>query len=146
VPIVIRVASFFAVHATYYLNGYSFLERELTRNKVGHRKDHDAFLPVDNVAALQTAIRRNLRRSSQRAIERETCHVFQDHHGRFACFQAQCLKVYIDFPLCSESPCLSPLAQCAIPASIHDVRAIRIQEVLLHAGNTVGGWTATKLF
>jgi hypothetical protein len=28
---------------------------------------------------------------------------------------------------------------------IHDVRVIRIQEVLLHGGSTVGGWTAKQI-
>ena len=54
-PIVIRIASFFPFHATYYLNGHSFMERELTRNKIGFRKDDNAFLAVDDVAALQAA-------------------------------------------------------------------------------------------
>src|SRR3984957_14978248 len=54
-PVVIRVASFFPFHATYYLNGHSFMERELTRGQVGFRKDDTAFLAVDDVAALQAA-------------------------------------------------------------------------------------------
>jgi hypothetical protein len=54
-PIVIRMASFFPFHATYYLNGHSFMERELTRGKIGFRKDDNAFLAVDDVAALQAA-------------------------------------------------------------------------------------------
>jgi hypothetical protein len=54
-PIVVRMASFFPFHATYYLNGHSFMERELTRSKVGFRKDDNAFLAVDDVAALQAA-------------------------------------------------------------------------------------------
>src|SRR4030088_2240433 len=54
-PIVIRVASFFPFHATYYLNGHSFMERELKRNNIGFRKDDNAFLAVDDVAALQSA-------------------------------------------------------------------------------------------
>ena len=32
-PMAIRVASFFPFQATYYLNGHSFLEQELNRNK-----------------------------------------------------------------------------------------------------------------
>src|SRR3982074_105300 len=47
-PIIIRVASFFPFHATYYLNGHSFMERELTRGKVGFRKNDNAFLAVDD--------------------------------------------------------------------------------------------------
>jgi hypothetical protein len=50
-----RVASFFPFHATYYLNGHSFMERELTRGKIGFRKDANAFLAVDDVTALQAA-------------------------------------------------------------------------------------------
>jgi hypothetical protein len=54
-PIVMRVASFFPFHATYYLNGHSFMEQELKRNNIGFRKDDNAFLAVDDVAALQAA-------------------------------------------------------------------------------------------
>jgi len=54
-PIVIRVASFFPFHATYWLNGHSFIERELARAGIAFRKDDNAFLAVDDVAALQAA-------------------------------------------------------------------------------------------
>lgn len=54
-PIVVRVASFFPVHTTYYLNGHSFMERELIRGKIGFRKNDNAFLAVDNVVELQAA-------------------------------------------------------------------------------------------
>ena len=54
-PIVIRVARFFPFHATYWLNGHSFIERELNRSQVGFRKNDNAFLAVDDVAALQAA-------------------------------------------------------------------------------------------
>ncbi|HEV2245824.1 MAG TPA: hypothetical protein VGW37_04145 [Terriglobia bacterium] len=54
-PIVIRVASFFPFHATYYLNGHSFMERELTRGKVGFQKDDNAFLAVADVTVPQAA-------------------------------------------------------------------------------------------
>jgi hypothetical protein len=54
-PIIMRMASFFPFHATYYLNGHSFMERELIRGKVGFRKDDNAFLAVDDVAVLQVA-------------------------------------------------------------------------------------------
>jgi len=53
--VVIRVASFFPFRATYWLNGHSFMERELKRNNIGFRKDDNAFLAVDDVAALQAA-------------------------------------------------------------------------------------------
>lgn len=54
-PIIVRVASFFPFHATYWLNGHSFIERELTRVGIGFHKNDNAFLAVDNVAALQAA-------------------------------------------------------------------------------------------
>src|SRR6202048_2882465 len=54
-PIVLRVASFFPFHATYWLNGHSFIEQELNRAKIGFRKSDNAFLAVDNAAELQAA-------------------------------------------------------------------------------------------
>ena len=54
-PFVMRVATFFPFQTTYYLNGHSFIEQELNRAKVGFRKDDNAFLAVDDVAALQAA-------------------------------------------------------------------------------------------
>jgi hypothetical protein len=54
-PIIIRVASFFPFHATYWINGHSFIEQELNRSQVGFRKNDNAFLAVDDAAALQAA-------------------------------------------------------------------------------------------
>src|SRR5215475_7638111 len=54
-PIIVRVASFFPFHATYWLNGHSFIERELSRAGIGFHKNDNAFLAVDDVAALQAA-------------------------------------------------------------------------------------------
>jgi hypothetical protein len=54
-PMVMRVASFFPFQTAYYLNGHSFIERELTRAQIGFRKNDNAFLAVDDVAALQAA-------------------------------------------------------------------------------------------
>src|SRR5438132_6800710 len=54
-PIIIRVASFFPFHATYWLNGHSFIEQELKRGNIGFHKNDNAFLAVDDVAALQAA-------------------------------------------------------------------------------------------
>jgi hypothetical protein len=54
-PMVMRVATFFPFQTTYYLNGHSFIEQELNRAQVGFRKNDNAFLAVDNVAALQAA-------------------------------------------------------------------------------------------
>jgi hypothetical protein len=54
-PIIVRVASFFPFHATYWLNGHSFIEQELKRKQIGFRKNDNAFLAVDDAAELQAA-------------------------------------------------------------------------------------------
>jgi len=54
-PIIVRVASFFPFHATYWLNGHSFMEQELNRKQIGFQKNDNAFLAVDDVAELQAA-------------------------------------------------------------------------------------------
>lgn len=54
-PFVMCVGSFFPFKATYYLNGHSFIEHQLTRAEIGFRKDDNAFLAVGDVAALQAA-------------------------------------------------------------------------------------------
>jgi len=54
-PMVMRVASFFPFQTTYYLNGHNFIEQELKRAQIGFRKNDNAFLAVDDVAALQAA-------------------------------------------------------------------------------------------
>jgi hypothetical protein len=54
-PIIVRMASFFPFHATYWLNGHSFIERELTKAGIGFHKNDNAFLAVDDVATLQAA-------------------------------------------------------------------------------------------
>jgi hypothetical protein len=52
---VVRVASFFPFQTAYYLNGHSFIEQELKRAGIGFRKHDNAFLAVDDVAALQAS-------------------------------------------------------------------------------------------
>jgi hypothetical protein len=278
-PIIVRVASFFPFHATYWLNGHSFIERELKRAGIGYRKNDNAFLAVDDVAALQAAadrlspaiIRKQLdywtlilgpkfskqerekislsrfyaiaqieycrnfifkrhfpihkifERSCEIGLWRLTAnriseifgvrlnkrlhgklatvidqiehghHVFRaywknaflkqyekfscflrnelcsnnlrdfglkkglDHldavrkrfqtiTDRFAEFQAQCLNVHVDFPLLQRLALPITIGSVRYPGvKIHDARIIRLLEVLLHGGNTVGGWTAKQI-
>jgi hypothetical protein len=278
-PIIVRVASFFPFHATYWLNGHSFMERELKRAGIGFRKNDNAFLAVSDVAALQAAadrlssaiIRRQLdywtlilgpkfskkergqmnlsrfyamsqieycrnfifkrhfpihkiyERSCEIGLWRLTAnriseifgvrlnkrlrgklatvidqiehghHVFRaywknaflkqyekfscflrnelcsnnlrdfglkkglDHlddvrkrfqtiTDRFAGFQAQCLNVHVDFPLLQRLALPITAGSVRYPGiKIHDVRIIRLLEVLLHGGNTVGGWTSNQI-
>src|SRR5260370_15344738 len=54
-PMVMRVGSFFPFQTTYYLNGHNFIEQELNRAQIGFRKNDNAFLAVDDVAARQAA-------------------------------------------------------------------------------------------
>jgi len=54
-PMVMRAASFFPFQTTYYLNGHNFIEKELDREKVGFRKNDNAFLAVSDPGALQRA-------------------------------------------------------------------------------------------
>ncbi|MGH8338405.1 MAG: hypothetical protein ACRETL_16625, partial [Gammaproteobacteria bacterium] len=278
-PIIVRVASFFPFHATYWLNGHSFMERELERAGVGFRKNDNAFLAVDDVAALQAAadrlspaiIRKQLdywtfllgpkfsqrersqmnlsrfysmaqieycrnfifkrhfpihkifERSCELGLWRLTAHriseifgvrlnkrlrgklatvIEQIEHGhhvfraywkngflkqyekfsrflrnelcsnnlrdfglkkgidhldavrkqfqiitdRFAGFQAQCLNVHVDFALLQRLALPITIGSVRYPGiKIHDTRIIRLLEVLLHGGNTVGGWTAKQI-
>ena len=278
-PIIIRVASFFPFHATYWLNGHSFIEQELNRKQIGFRKNDNAFLAADDVAELQAAadrlspeiIRKQLdywtlilgpkfskKERRQMSLSRfyaisqiEYCRnfIFKRHfpihkifersceiglwrltanriseifgvrlnkrlrgklatvidqieHGhhvfraywknaflkqyekfsrflrneicsnnlrdfglkkgldhldavrqrfqiitdRFAGFQAQCLNVHVDFPLLQRLALPITLGSVRYPGiKIHDARVIRLLEVLLHGGNTVGGWTAKQI-
>ena len=71
---------------------------------------------------------------------------FQIITDRFAGFQAQCLNVHVDFPLLYRLALPITIGSIRYPGiKIHDVRIIRLVEVLLHGGNTVGGWTAKQI-
>jgi hypothetical protein len=278
-PIIVRMASFFPFHATYWLNGHSFMEQELKRRQIGFQKNDNAFLAVDDVAQLQAAadrlspaiIRKQLdywtfllgpkfskkeraqvnlsrfyaigqieycrnfifrrqfpihkifERSCEIGLWRLTAnriseifgvrlnkrlrgklatvidqiehghHVFRaywkaavlrqyekysrylrnelcsnnlfdfglkkglDHldavrkrfqiiTDRFATFQAQSLNVHVDFPLLQRLALPVTLGSVRYPGiKIHDTRIIRLLEVLLHGGNSVGGWTASQI-
>jgi hypothetical protein len=54
-PIALCVGSFLPFSITYYLNGHSFIERELERTGIAFRKDDNAFLAVADAHALQAA-------------------------------------------------------------------------------------------
>jgi len=278
-PIIVRVASFFPFHATYWLNGHSFIEQELKRRRINFQKNDNAFLAVDDAAELQAAadrlsphiIRKQLnywtlilgpkfskRERGQMNLSRfyaiaqiEYCrnfvfkrhfpihklfersceiglwrltanriseifgvrlskrlrgklatvidqieyghHVFRaywknaflkqyekfsrflrnelcsnnlrdfglkkglDHldavrkrfqviTDRFAGCQAQWLNVHVDFPLLQRLALPVTAGSVCYPGiKIHETRIIRLLEVLLHGGNSVGGWTAKQI-
>src|SRR5438094_1163016 len=54
-PMVMRVASVFPFRTPCYLDGYRFIEQELTRARIAFRKTDNAFLAVADVTALQAA-------------------------------------------------------------------------------------------
>ena len=65
---------------------------------------------------------------------------------RFAGFQAECLNVHVDFPLLQRLALPVTIGSVRYPGiKIHDTRVIRLLEVLLHGGTTVGGWTAKQI-
>ncbi len=71
---------------------------------------------------------------------------FQTITDRFADFQAQCLNVHVDFPLLQRIALPVTAGTVRYPGiKLHDARIIRLLEVLLHGGNTVGGWTAKQI-
>ena len=65
---------------------------------------------------------------------------------RFATFQARCLNAQVDFPLLQRLALPITVGSAKYPGiKIHDTRIIRLLQVLLHAGTTVGGWRAQQL-
>jgi hypothetical protein len=71
---------------------------------------------------------------------------FQIITDRFATFQAQSLKVHVDFPLLQRLALPLTVGSVRYPGiKIHDTRIIRLLEVLLHARPTLGGWTAKQI-
>ena len=68
-PIMIRVATFLPFQTTYYLNGHSYMERELKRNKLVFRKDDNAFVSVADPEQLQAAADRLSPEIIQKALD-----------------------------------------------------------------------------
>jgi len=64
----------------------------------------------------------------------------------FATFQAQSLNVHVEFPLLPRLALPITVGTTKFPGiKIHDLRMIRLMEILLHGGTTVGGWTAKQI-
>ena len=71
---------------------------------------------------------------------------FLEITGRFATFQAQSLNVHVEFPLLQRLALPIVVGTAKFPGiKIHETRMIRLMEVLLHGGTTVGGWTAKQI-
>jgi hypothetical protein len=73
-------------------------------------------------------------------------HKFLEVTDRFATFQAQCLNVHVEFPLLQRLVLPITVGTVKFPGiKIHDTRMIRLMEVLLHGGTTVGGCPAKQI-
>jgi hypothetical protein len=60
---------------------------------------------------------------------------------RFAGFEAQSLNVHVDFPLFQRLALPVTAGKTRIAGiKIHDIRMMRLMEVLLHAGTQLNGW------
>ena len=71
---------------------------------------------------------------------------FQIITDRFADCQAHWLNVHVDFPLLQRLAMPVTIGTVRYPGiKIHEPRIIRLMEVLLHGGTTVGGWTAKQI-
>jgi hypothetical protein len=71
---------------------------------------------------------------------------FLEVTDRFAGLQAECLNVHVDFPLLQRLALPITIGTAKFPGiKIHDTRMIRLMEVLLHGGTTVGGWRAKDI-
>lgn len=65
---------------------------------------------------------------------------------RFAAFQAQWLNVHVEFPLLQRLALPITIGTVRLPGiKIHDVRMIRLLEVLLHNGTAVAGWRSAQI-
>jgi hypothetical protein len=66
--------------------------------------------------------------------------------NRFAVFEAQALNVHVDFPLFQRLALSIPRGAAKIPGiKLHDVRMLRLMEVLLHTGTRVLGWRTAEI-
>ena len=54
-PIVVRLGTFIPFEASYWVNGHSYIERELSKEGVGFRKRDNAFVWMEDVSRLQAA-------------------------------------------------------------------------------------------
>ena len=71
---------------------------------------------------------------------------FQIIPDRFAGFQAQSLNGHVDFPLLQRLALPVTIGTVRYPGlRIQDARLLRLLEVLMHAGTTLGGWTAKQI-
>ena len=65
---------------------------------------------------------------------------------RFATFEAEALNVHVDFSLFQQFASPITSGKTRVPGlKIHDVRILRLFEVLLHTGTHIGGWRTAQI-
>jgi hypothetical protein len=65
---------------------------------------------------------------------------------RFAGFEAEALKVHVDFPLFQRLALPIQVGRVRVPGiRVQDTRMIRLMEVLLHSGTKIGGWRTADI-
>jgi hypothetical protein len=65
---------------------------------------------------------------------------------RFAAFEAEALNVHVDFPLFQRLALPITSGRTRVPGiKIQDTRILRLMEVLLHAGTSIGGWRTAQI-
>jgi hypothetical protein len=65
---------------------------------------------------------------------------------RRAGFEAELLNVHVDFPLFQRLALPIPVGRIRIPGiKIHDIRIMRLLEVLLHEGSQLAGWRTARI-
>ena len=65
---------------------------------------------------------------------------------RFAAFEAEALNLHVDFPLFQRMALPIQSGRTRVPGiKLHDIRMIRLMEVLLHSGTKIGGWRMAEI-
>src|SRR6202022_3467412 len=134
-PIVMRVASFLPFQATYYLNGHSFIEQELKKAQVAFRKNDNAFLAIDDVAALQAAADRLSPQIIQKQLDYWTL-ILGPKFTRAERKQINLSRFYPKVSKCSNRPSKTPELRWKIRQLAKDQkRATLCGTVHEHQGN-----------
>lgn len=145
-PMIMRVASLYPFQTTYYLNGHSFIERELLRQSISFRKNDNAFLGVEAPAVLQAAADC----LSPEILCRRLNHWTLALGPKFSRRERQAMNLnrfyalaQVDFPLLQRLALPLQVGKIRYPGiRIHDTRVLRLMEILMHSVTLPLGWTS----
>ncbi|MBS1827572.1 MAG: hypothetical protein JST93_19815 [Acidobacteria bacterium] len=136
-PMVIRVATFLPFQTTYYLNGHSFIEAELKRCRIAHRKDDNAFLSVADPAALQAAADRLTAEVIRKSLDRWTLIV----GPKFSKREQHSINVRRAYYVHQIEYCRNFIFKRNFP--IHKLFERSCE--LLHGGTQIAGWSTRQI-